>query len=90
MSASVKKISCSLPHSLVCDLDLLARSLGVSRSALLSGLLFEGVTAMAEFVRKAGEDTSPDYVQTRRAVDSALEEISSSIKELQSHVGTRH
>lgn len=90
MTTTVKKISCSLPEPLVRDLDLLAVSLGVSRSALLSGLLFDGVTTMAGFVRDAQSDTSPDHASTKRAVSSALDDISASIKELQDHVGTQH
>lgn len=39
MSGAVKRVTLSLPSKVVSDLDFVSKSLGVSRSALVSGLL---------------------------------------------------
>lgn len=79
MSVS-KKISVSLPVDSINDLDMLSRHLGVSRSALLSGLL--GVSLPRLSVRIAVSDSIAELdAETDAEIGLAPKRYTSSSKE---------
>jgi predicted DNA-binding protein len=75
--SSSKKISVSLPSECINDLDLLSRHLGVSRSALLSGLLELSLPKLAiriALTEASIEDGAPKRYtsSSKTALDSYL------------------
>ena len=87
MAVTAKKISCSLPSVMIEDLDLIARSFGVTRSALLTQLLEEsvvGLKAICEQHILPLEGGSADKKQTERAVRETLDRLADQIGEARS------
>ena len=92
MASNTRKISVSLPSDVVDNLDYVSENMGVTRSALLTGLLNEASSAMADAIR-AGDaelDTVGKAEKVKRAVSSNLDALNSRIEDLREYVGTSH
>lgn len=75
----IRKISLSLDSTLVTNLDYLSTRLGVSRSALVSELLADGVSEMRRLIELVPPNPTPqDLIRMRGAsVDSVRERLGS-------------
>jgi len=91
MARTARKISVSLPNEIIDGLDRISASMGVTRSALLAGMLNGGVQRMVEVLDHEGVlEGDVQVEEVRRSVRSSLEQISNEVRELQEHVGTSH
>lgn len=92
MASNTRKISVSLPAGVVDDLDFVSSNIGITRSALLTGLLGDASSAMASAIR-AGDaefDAGAREEKVKRAVSSNLDTLNSRIEDLREYVGTSH
>ena len=92
MASNTRKISISLPSDVVDNLDYVSKNMGVTRSALLTGLLNEASSAMANAIRAgdAALGTDGKAEKVKRAVSSNLDALNSRIEDLREYVGTSH
>lgn len=78
MSSKISRITCSLPTSMVEDIDLIARSFRVTRSALLSQLLSEATAGLRyiceQHVLPLSESTG-NRRETERAISETLDRL---------------
>lgn len=66
MSDSMKRTSFSLPPELIGDLDFVSKRIGISRSALVAGILKEACQPMVALIREIPEEpTASDAVRFR-------------------------
>lgn len=66
MADSMKRVSMSLPPDLVADLTYVSHRLGVSRSALVSGILREATDSIVPLLRTLPEEpTEADALRFR-------------------------
>lgn len=77
---ATSKISVSLPTELVSDLDYLASRTGVSRSALISGLLCEAASEVRKILELIPPNPTPAEMlrmrgQSEEAIRSRLESL---------------
>lgn len=87
MAAKFRKISCSLPITMVEDLDLIARSFRCTRSALLTQLLDEAVGNLRQICEQHVlplEDSGGNKAETERAIMQTLERLAVQISEARS------
>lgn len=77
---ATSKISVSLPTALVEDLDFLATRTGVSRSALISGLLSEAASEVRKILELIPPNPTPSEMlrmrgQSEEAIRTRLESL---------------
>lgn len=77
---AMSKISVSLPPSLIEDLDYLAGRTGVSRSALIAGLLTEAATEVRKILELVPPNPTPAEMlrmrgQSEEAIRTRLETL---------------
>lgn len=77
---ATSKISVSLPAELVSDLDYLASRTGVSRSALISGLLLEAASEVRKILELIPPNPTPAEMlrmrgQSEEAIRARLESL---------------
>lgn len=77
---ATSKISVSLPVELVSDLDYLARRTGVSRSALIGGLLSEAASEVRKILELVPPNPTPAEMlrmrgQSEEAIRARLESL---------------
>lgn len=83
MAATTRKITVSLPISLVSDLDFISRSFRVTRSALITQLLDEAANNLRQICEQhilPLEDGSGNKKETVRAIGETLDRLASEIK----------
>lgn len=82
MAANFKKISISLPKSMVDDLDFISKSFRCTRSALLTQLLDEATTGLKQICEQHVlplEDGSGDAEKTQRAITATLDRLATEL-----------
>lgn len=78
-----RRCSVSLPSALVDDLDYIAQRLRMSRSALLSALLAEGLPSLVQLVTVLPEDLSTaSDADARRFRGAAADALSKQVSDL--------
>jgi len=94
MAAKFKKISVSLPISLVEDLDVIAKAFRVTRSALLTQLMSE---AVSDLRRVTEQHILPllggggDEKESVRAIEATLDRLAAEIHQVRNAPrGTKH
>lgn len=87
MAVKFKKISVSLPISLVDDLDFVSKSFRCTRSALLTQLLDEAATGLKQICEQHVlplEESGGDSVETRNAIAATLDRLAGQIESARS------
>lgn len=77
-----KSVSLSLPESLVADLNYLHRRLGISKSALVSVLLSDGVRSFRALVEALPDNPSDQDI--RRFRGESVNLITTQLRDIQS------
>lgn len=78
-----RRCSVSLPSALVDDLDFIAKRLRMSRSALLSALLAEGLPSLVQLVATLPDDLdSATDADARRFRGAAADALSKQVSDL--------
>lgn len=72
MRRNLSKISVTVPPELVADMDYVASRLGVSRSALIAGILPEALHSMRSMLEQVPLNPSPDDVLRFRGESAEL------------------
>lgn len=72
MRRNLRKISVTIPPDLVDDMDYVAARLGVSRSALIAGILPESLHLMRSMLEQVPLNPSPDDVLRFRGESAEL------------------
>lgn len=83
MAVKFKKISVSLPITMVEDLDFVSRSFRCTRSALLTQLLDEATTGLKQICEQHVlplENSGGDSVETRNAIVATLDRLATEIE----------
>ena len=87
MAANFKKISISLPKSMVEDLDFISRSFRCTRSALLTQLLDEATTGLKQICEQHVlplEGGDVDSKETQRAIAATLDRLATELQSARS------
>lgn len=81
-----KSVSLSLPESLVADLNYLHRRLGISKSALVTVLMSDGVRSFRSMVEVLPDNPSEQDI--RRLRGESVNLITTQLRDIQSQVDT--
>lgn len=84
--STVKRISLSVPVDLARDLDYVHRRIGVSKSALVSLLLSEGLSDVRALLESIPDDPSPDDILRFRGASAEL--ASARVNHFKSQLGS--
>lgn len=90
MGASTRKISMSLPISMVDDLDYMASCMGLTRSGLMTVLLSKSVSNITTAMRVHGIDPDSGPEVSRRAVVQSVGQIERELKEMKRALRNTH
>jgi len=95
MARTTLRMSASLPKEMVEDLDFIAKSFRVSRSALLTQLLDEAVVGLKHICEQHVlplDDSRGNKKETERAIQKTLDRLANEIASARSAYGksTRH
>lgn len=90
MAATTRKVSMSLPESLVDDLDYIARCMGLTRSGVAALLFSEPVSNITASMRVAGISSADGPDVARRAVVQNRKLLEAEVKEMKRAARTTH
>ena len=90
MASRTKRVSMSLPQTLVDDLDYLAECMCVSRSTLVSVLLSRPMGNIASSMHRNGVTPSSDLDVSRRAVVQSFEKLEKDFREMKLELTAAH